>query len=62
MQETSIVCLVVRKLLMNYVSQPHFPVDIEFYAISSKDQRGVLQRVGSAAGMAFVITHTMIIW
>lgn len=48
-QETSIVCLVVRKLLMNYVSQPHFPVDIEFYAISSKDQRGVLQRVGSAA-------------
>lgn len=53
MQESSTVALVVSKLLLNYITQPQFPVEIVSYAIFSEDRPGVLKRVGSAAGMVF---------
>lgn len=59
LQETDIVGLVVRKLLLNYITRPQFPSNIASYAIFSEgNQPGVLQRVGSAAGMVIVISHT----
>uniref|UniRef100_A0A5B7BGA3 Dymeclin n=1 Tax=Davidia involucrata TaxID=16924 RepID=A0A5B7BGA3_DAVIN len=49
-QESSLVGLVVRKLLLNYITRPHFPLNSASYTIfSGENQPGVLERVGSAA-------------
>ncbi|XP_027156553.1 uncharacterized protein LOC113757503, partial [Coffea eugenioides] len=49
-QESSLVSLVVSKLLLNYIRRPNFPIDSSSYSIFSEvNQTGVLQRVGSAA-------------
>ncbi|KAL8048019.1 hypothetical protein ABFS82_07G036900 [Erythranthe guttata] len=48
-QESSLVNLVVRKLLLNYITRPQFPVDSSFSILSEGNQRGVLTRVRSAA-------------
>ncbi|KAA8548686.1 hypothetical protein F0562_000370 [Nyssa sinensis] len=49
-QESSLVGLVVHKLLINYITRPHSPLNSAYYTIFSEgDQPGVLQRVGSAA-------------
>ncbi|CAL5434993.1 unnamed protein product [Camellia sinensis] len=51
-QESSFVGLVVRKLLLNYIMRPHFALNTASYDMFSEgNQSGVLQRVGSAAGM-----------
>ena len=52
-QESSLVGLVVRRLLLNYINRPRIPLNGVSYSIFSEEhQPGVLQRVGSAAGMA----------
>ena len=52
LQESSLVGLVVRKLLANYITRPRFALNAASYDIFSEgNQPGVLQRVGSAAGM-----------
>ncbi|KAJ4954787.1 hypothetical protein NE237_011570 [Protea cynaroides] len=49
-QETSLVGVVVRKLLLNYITRHHFPLHGRSYSIvSGGSQLGVLQKVGSAA-------------
>lgn len=49
-QDSSLVRLVVRKLLLNYVTRPRIPSNSASYSIFSEEsQSGVLQRVGSAA-------------
>lgn len=55
MQKEYIVGLVVRRLLVNYITRPQFPSNIASYAIIAEDSHpGVLQRVGSAAGNVVV--------
>jgi hypothetical protein len=50
-QENSIVTSVVRRLLLNFVTRPHVPLNGSSYPIfSDNGEPGVLQRVGSAAG------------
>ncbi|RVW55774.1 hypothetical protein CK203_075736 [Vitis vinifera] len=52
-QESSLVGLVVRRLLINYINRPRIPLnDVSYSIFSEGSQPGVLQRVGSAAGMA----------
>ncbi|XP_057476837.1 uncharacterized protein LOC130764551 [Actinidia eriantha] len=54
-QESSLVGLVVRKLLSNYITRPRFALNAASYDIFSEgNQPGVLQRVGSAAA-SFVL-------
>lgn len=54
-QETSLVGLVVRKLLFNYISRPRFTSNTATYdTFSEGNQPGVLQRVSSAAA-SFVL-------
>ncbi|KAE9455383.1 hypothetical protein C3L33_12704, partial [Rhododendron williamsianum] len=54
-QETSLVGLVVRKLLFNYISRPRFTSNAASYdTFSEGNQPGVLQRVSSAAA-SFVL-------
>ncbi|KDP40232.1 hypothetical protein JCGZ_02230 [Jatropha curcas] len=49
-QESSLVSLVVRRLLLNYVMRPRFPFSSASYPVFTEgNQPGVLQRVGSAA-------------
>ncbi|XP_042061033.1 dymeclin-like [Salvia splendens] len=49
-QESSLVDLVVNKLLLNYTIQPRVPLSSLFYSVFSEaNQLGVLRRVGSAA-------------
>ncbi|KAL3507826.1 hypothetical protein ACH5RR_033208 [Cinchona calisaya] len=49
-QESSLVSLVVCKLLLNYIRRPNFPINSSSYSTFSEvNQTGVLQRVGSAA-------------
>ncbi|KAG6664837.1 dymeclin-like isoform X2 [Carya illinoinensis] len=49
-QDSSLVSLVVRKLLLNYISQPGMPFKSASYSIFYEgSQPSVLQRVGSAA-------------
>lgn len=49
-QESSLVGLVVRRLLINYINRPRIPLNGVSYSIFSEgSQPGVLQRVGSAA-------------
>lgn len=44
--------LVVGRLLLNYIMRPHFLLNNTAYPVFSEgSQTGVLQRVGSAAGM-----------
>lgn len=51
-QDSSLVSLVVRKLLLNYISQPGMPFKSASYSIFYEgSEPSVLQRVGSAAGM-----------
>lgn len=53
LQESSLVSLVVRKLLLNYIMRPAISVNGTSYSIFSEEsQSGVLQKVGSVAGMA----------
>lgn len=51
MQESSLVGTVVRKLLLNYMMRPKFSNGVPYTIYSEGNQPGVLQRVGSAAGM-----------
>lgn len=52
LQESSLVDLVVNKLLLNYVIQPRVPLSSLLYSMfSESNQLGVLRRVGSAAGI-----------
>ncbi|XP_021899520.1 dymeclin [Carica papaya] len=48
-QETSLVSLVVRRLLLNYIIRPHISRNTSYSIFSERSQPGVLQRVGSAA-------------
>ncbi|KAK8511106.1 hypothetical protein V6N13_013518 [Hibiscus sabdariffa] len=49
-QESLLVNLVVRRLLLSYIMRPHLPSSGAAYSIFSEEsQQGVLQRVGSAA-------------
>ncbi|KAK6780924.1 hypothetical protein RDI58_023108 [Solanum bulbocastanum] len=49
-QPTSLVNLAIRKLLVNYIMRPRFPLKASSYYIFSEGYRpGVLQRVGSVA-------------
>lgn len=51
-QESSLVILVVRKLLLSYITGPSISLNSASYSIYSEgSQPGVLQRVSSAAGM-----------
>lgn len=51
MQKEYIVGLVVRRLLLNYITRPQFPSNSASYAIFAEDSHpGVLHRVRSAAG------------
>lgn len=50
-QESSLVGTVVRKLLLNYMMRPKFSNGVTYTIYSEGSQPGVLQRVGSAAGM-----------
>ncbi|KAG5391234.1 hypothetical protein IGI04_032775 [Brassica rapa subsp. trilocularis] len=47
-QEKSIVCMAVRRLLLNYISRNHTP-NAKTYLYSDGDSPGILERVGSAA-------------
>uniref|UniRef100_A0A0D3DIS1 Uncharacterized protein n=1 Tax=Brassica oleracea var. oleracea TaxID=109376 RepID=A0A0D3DIS1_BRAOL len=48
-QEKSIVCMAVRRLLLNYISRHHTPPNAKTYLYSDGDSPGILERVGSAA-------------
>ncbi|KAK9070950.1 hypothetical protein SSX86_009518 [Deinandra increscens subsp. villosa] len=48
-QESSLVDLVVHKLLLNYISRPRSKSSVSYNLISEENQLGVLKRVGSAA-------------
>ena len=51
-QESLLVNSVVRRLLLNYITRPRIPLNSASYPVFSDSiQPGVLQRVGSAAGM-----------
>ena len=52
MQEGTVVTSVVRRLLLNFITRPRIPFSGTGYPVySDGNQPGVLQRVGSAAGM-----------
>ncbi|KMZ75914.1 hypothetical protein ZOSMA_109G00040 [Zostera marina] len=49
-QDDDLVCSVVRRLLLNYITRPHVPINGSSYLLlSDNKQPGVLQRVGTAA-------------
>ncbi|KAL8188837.1 hypothetical protein R6Q57_029592 [Mikania cordata] len=48
-QESSLVGLVVHKLLLNYISRPRSKSTTSYTLMSEENQLGVLKRVGSAA-------------
>jgi hypothetical protein len=52
LQDSSIVALVVQKLLLNFVRRPQIPLNGSHPVFSDDGGPGVLQRVGSAAGNA----------
>ncbi|MQL80090.1 hypothetical protein Taro_012514 [Colocasia esculenta] len=57
MQENAIICSVVRRLLVNYITRPRIPFSGSSYPIFSEEmQPGVLQRVGSAADLMICST------
>lgn len=48
------VASVVRRLLLNFITRPRIPFNDSSYSIFSEESGpGVLQKVGSAAGMCF---------
>ncbi|OMO54684.1 Dymeclin [Corchorus capsularis] len=55
-QESSLVSMVVRRLLLNYITRPRIPSSsaASYSIFSEESQPGVLQRVGSAAA-SFVL-------
>ncbi|XP_022875130.1 dymeclin isoform X3 [Olea europaea var. sylvestris] len=61
-QESSLVGLVVRKLLLNYITRPWFPVmSSSFTMFSEGNQPGVLQRVGSAAANLMLLPFNYLV-
>ncbi|XP_023540622.1 dymeclin-like [Cucurbita pepo subsp. pepo] len=48
-QDRALVIVVMRKLLLNYISRPNVPLNSSYPVVSGGNQSGVLQRVGSAA-------------
>lgn len=55
-QEATVVTSVVRRLLLNFITRPRIPFNSTSYPVySDGNQPGVLQRVGSAAGMLVFI-------
>ncbi|KAH6768498.1 dyggve-melchior-clausen syndrome protein [Perilla frutescens var. frutescens] len=55
-QESSLVDLVVNKLLLNYIIQPRVPLSNLLYSMfSESNQLGVLRRVGSAAASLMLL-------
>ncbi|XP_017223722.1 uncharacterized protein LOC108200180 [Daucus carota subsp. sativus] len=61
-QKEYIVGLVVRRLLVNYITRPQFPSNIASYAIIAEDSHpGVLQRVGSAAANLVMLPFSFIV-
>lgn len=51
------VGLVVRRLLLNYITRPQVPLNAASYSVFSEEgQPGVLQKVGSAAGKVSMYT------
>jgi hypothetical protein len=58
-QEKSLVSLVVRRLLLNYISRHRTPPNAKSYMYSDGDSQGILERVGSAAGRCSYITSYM---
>lgn len=62
LQENSLVTLVVRRLLLNYIIRPRIPLNsASFPVFSEGSQPGVFQRVGSAAGMVFLLVLSILI-
>lgn len=52
LQDGTVVTSVVRRLLLNFITRPRIPFTSTAYPVYSVgNQPGVLQRVGSAAGM-----------
>ncbi|KAJ9538226.1 hypothetical protein OSB04_030959 [Centaurea solstitialis] len=49
LQESSLVGLVVRKLLLNYITRPRTSSSASYTLLSEENRLGVLKRVGSAA-------------
>lgn len=61
-QESSLVTLVVRKLLLNYITRPNFPAHGSSSSIFSEvNQPGVLKRVGSAAANLVLLPFNFLI-
>ncbi|KAL2469817.1 Dymeclin [Abeliophyllum distichum] len=61
-QESYLVGLVVRKLLLNYITSPWFPVISSSFTIFSEgNQPGVLQRVGSAAANLMLLPFNYLV-
>ena len=52
----------VRRLLLNYIMRPRVPSSsaASYSIFSEESQPGVLQRVGSAAGMVFSLMFSLI--
>ncbi|KAI3469624.1 hypothetical protein Pfo_026287 [Paulownia fortunei] len=61
-QESSLVNVVVRKLLLNYITRPQFPVNSSSSMILSEgNQPGVLRRVGSAAANLMLLPFNYLV-
>lgn len=55
LQESELVVSLVHKLLLNFITRPHFSFDGSTSPFSPEgNQVGVLQRVGSVAGNIFL--------
>ncbi|KAL0002585.1 hypothetical protein SO802_016366 [Lithocarpus litseifolius] len=61
-QDCSLVSLVVRKLLLNYITRPSVPLGSASYSIFSEgSQPSVLQRVGSAAANIVLLPFSYLV-
>ncbi|XP_011090669.1 dymeclin [Sesamum indicum] len=61
-QESSLVHVVVHKLLLNYIIRPRFPVNsLSSRILSEGNQPGVLRRVGSAAANLMLLPFSYIV-
>lgn len=61
-EESSLVCSVVRRLLLNYITRPRISVNSSSYSIfSEENQPGVLQRVGSAAATIVLLPFNYLV-
>ena len=59
LQESSLVNMVVHRLLLNYITRPQFSVNTSSSILFSEgNQPGVLRRVSSAAGITLL--HTLL--